>query len=455
MLQLRRDEKDYLLRRELSLIEKVHGDLAHLKEKVQTQAPELAPSLMQALALYETNFQKYLELEEKIGRTEDAGLQGKVRSAVATIDPLIAQITHNADTIALAAQKEMIFAGGSILIVGIGVGGWLAYLFATVLTRPVRRLTSATSAAAKERDLTQKVEVVSTDEIGQLAGAFNNMVGNLRGLTLQIRDAGLEMTAAANQLRASSEEQSSGATEQSATVTEVTTTIEELARTAATISASCQQLSKAADVTVNGMRLIDEKITSMAKRMVVLGEKSQAIGNITKLIDDLADQTNLLALNAAIEAARAGEAGRGFAVVAAEVRKLAERSTESTEEIRGVITEIQGETNAAIMGVEEATKAANKGLEQTEQTISVIREISLSTQQQRSAADQIVQAMRNVDEVSKQFSASTKQVVSSAHQIGRLADDFKKSIGQFKLGTNGNGHGNGHDEGKEASHSLS
>jgi len=250
-----------------------------------------------------------------------------------------------------------------------------------------------------------------------------------RSITRQMREASVRMTAASTQLHASSVQQSSGATEQSAAVTEITATTEELARSAAGISNNAQQLSQVADTTVKGMHAINDKIGSMAKRMLTLGEKSQAIGNITKIIDDLADQTNLLALNAAIEAARAGEAGRGFAVVAAEVRKLAERSTESTEEIRGVIGEIQAESNAAILGVEEATKATTQGLEQTEQTISVIKEISLSTQQQRSAADQVVQSMHNVNEVSKQFLASTKEVASSAQQINQIAEEFKATVG--------------------------
>ncbi len=313
-----------------------------------------------------------------------------------------------------------------------------AFFMIRSITKPVGRLKLATAAAATQGDLTQKVDVRTRDEIGDLGRAFNDMIGNLRTLTEQIRNAGLQMTTAATELQASSEQQATGATEQSATVTQVTATMEELARTAATISANSQHLAQTAEATVKAMQAINERINAMAKRMLTLGEKSQSIGNITALIDDLADQTNLLALNAAIEAARAGEAGRGFAVVAAEIRKLAERSTESTEEIRGVIAEIQAETNSAIMGVEETTKAATKGLEQTEQTINVIREISLSTQQQRSAADQILQAMRNVDEVSKQFSASTKQVASSASQINQLADQFKHAIDRFKLG---NGHG--------------
>lgn len=250
-----------------------------------------------------------------------------------------------------------------------------------------------------------------------------------RSITTQVRGAGLQMTTAATQLRTSSTEQAAGATEQSATVTEVTVTTEELARTAASISTAAQNLAQTADATAKGMQQINDKINAMAKRIVALGEKSQSIGNITGIIDDLADQTNLLALNAAIEAARAGEAGRGFAVVAAEIRKLAERSSESTEEIRALIGEIQTETNGAVMGVEEATKATRKGLEQTDLTLTVIKEISLSTQQQRSAADQVVHAMRNVDEVAKQFAAGTKSIASSAEQIESVAGEFKRTIG--------------------------
>jgi hypothetical protein len=255
----------------------------------------------------------------------------------------------------------------------------------------------------------------------------------LRGIIRQIRDVSSQLMTAATQMRATAEEQASGATEQSSTVTELSATMEALATTATHIASHAQQITQASDVTLKEMQSINDKVSTMANRMIALGEKSQSIGSITGLIDGLADQTNLLALNAAIEAARAGEAGRGFAVVAAEVRKLAERSTDSTKDIRSLITEIQSETNAVVLGMESATKAVLKGLEQVGQTSTVIKGISLATQQQKSSAEQVAQAIRNVEIVTKEFAASTKQTAASSEQLTQLAEDLKKSIGVQQL----------------------
>ncbi len=255
----------------------------------------------------------------------------------------------------------------------------------------------------------------------------------LTNIIKHIRNAGLQISSAAAQIRAAAEEQATGVAEQSSGVSQVTTTIEELDTTATRIAKNAETVAKIAADTLAGMQEINLKVNDTARKILSLGEKSQSIGNITKLIDDIADQTNLLALNAAIEAARAGEVGRGFAVVAQEVRKLAERSSESTEEIRQLINEIQGETNLTIMSIEGSTNWVKKGLELIEETAKSAKEISIATQQQKFASDQVVQAMREIDSVTKQFVSSTRQSAGAAAQLNTLSEELKSAIGGFKL----------------------
>jgi PAS domain S-box-containing protein len=277
-------------------------------------------------------------------------------------------------------------------------------------------------------------DVRLAEEVGnQIAGtiASAQLYEESKRMINQIRNAGLQISTASAQIRAASEEQASGASGQSSAISQVTTTIEELDTTASRIAKNAENVARIAGDTLGGMQEINAKVNDTARKILALGEKSQSIGNITKLIDDIADQTNLLALNATIEAARAGEVGRGFAVVAQEVRKLAERSSESTEEIRQLINEIQGETNSTIMSIEGTTKWVKKGLEMIEETEKSAKEISVATQQQKFASDQVVQAMREIDSVTKQFASSTKQAVESVAQLSALSEELKSAIGEL------------------------
>jgi methyl-accepting chemotaxis protein len=280
-------------------------------------------------------------------------------------------------------------------------------------------------------DLTVKATEVSDNElIAKLGKVINQVILKFKAL---IGSAGTQIVTSAAQIRSAAETQAAGAAEQSSTVAEVSATVEELATSACRIAENVENVARAAERTLAGIKEISTRTDQTAKKMLLLGEKSQSIGNITSLIVDIAEQTNLLALNAAIEAARAGEAGRGFAVVAQEVRKLAERSSESTEEIRHFINEIQTETSSTVMGIEESTKWVAKGLEMMQDTAKAAKEISLATNQQKSASEQVVLAVKGIGTVTRQFVASTKQMAQSAAELNNISKGLETVIGGFKL----------------------
>ncbi len=250
----------------------------------------------------------------------------------------------------------------------------------------------------------------------------------LAALVVQTRSSIGALGEVAQELRTAAQEAEATTAEQSAAITETSATIEEFAVTATSIADNARAVAGAAEQTGDTMRDMQEKVETIAERSLSLGERSQKIGEILELINAIAEQTNLLALNAAIEAARAGEAGRGFAVVAAEVRKLAERSIDSTESIRQIIASVQDETNSTIMATEQGTRQAREVGELMASTATMLDESILATQQQKSAADQVATAIVQIRASADQSAAEQTQRAVTSRRVDELVAELERSL---------------------------
>ncbi len=352
-------------------------------------------------------------------------------------------------------------------IVGIGiVAGLLIAVFGFIVAigilKPINKVVDMIKDVARgEGDLTKRLAVDARDEIGDLAMWFNTFMDKLHDIisrvarnTGQLASAATEVSSAAEQLSTGSKEQTNQTAQVSAAIEEMTASIlesskntSEAAEKAREASDKSQEGSRLAQDTSSGMDEIVSSASVTAGNIKDLSGKTNSIGEIIKVIDDIADQTNLLALNAAIEAARAGEQGRGFAVVADEVRKLAERTTKATKEVAETIKAIQADVSSANAHMEEAGEKVGKGKDLVEQTNSslseiygsieamqeMMRQVAASAEEQSSAAEQISKNVENVDRISKESSSGAEQAAAAAEQLSRQAEDLRTIIGGFKL----------------------
>jgi len=277
-----------------------------------------------------------------------------------------------------------------------------------------------------------------------------------RSLTGQIGAAVKHMQSSSAELQSAANQQASGAKESATAMTEITTTISELLATSRQIAESAQRVAHVAEQTSTAARAGDqtaqkthESVASIQRQvdlivthMLDLGKKSQQIGGILEIINELAEQTNILAINATIEASGAGESGKRFAVVADEIRKLADRVGGSTKEIRTLIEEIRAAVNATVMATESGSKAVDAGARQfldvtaslkqitdlLVTTTAAAREIGLSTKQQATAVEQVNLAIANVAKSAKETEVSSSQTLQTAGQLAGLSRELIRLI---------------------------
>jgi methyl-accepting chemotaxis protein len=352
------------------------------------------------------------------------------------------------------------------LIVACAVAILIAVGSAIIITRgiiiPLGRMREMIKDIAQgEGDLTKRLIVSSTDELGETCQWFNVFIDKLQGIISKVVQTTHQVASASSRLHTTSDQMATGAEQVAAQVSTVATAGEEMSATSGDIAqncilvAECSQQANAAAVsgagvvneTIAVMRSIAERVRSSATAVASLGRRSDQIGEIVGTIEDIADQTNLLALNAAIEAARAGEQGRGFAVVADEVRALAERTTRATGEIGEMIKAIQLETRGAVIAMEEGVrevangseKAANSGiaLEQILKQINLVTnqidQVATAAEEQTATTTEISTNIQQIAEVTSHTSRGAQESATAANQLSGFADELLNIVGQFRL----------------------
>ncbi|HEY6287346.1 MAG TPA: methyl-accepting chemotaxis protein, partial [Ktedonobacteraceae bacterium] len=315
-------------------------------------------------------------------------------------------------------------------------------------------------SAVGDGDLRVQAEV-TPDTLGVLADSFNYMIEELAKVVGRVQATAMQVTNATRRILDRSDELAQASSTQVEQISQTTEAVEALAIFIQNVARNAQLSAEAARdalhnadagqqavrQSIDGMMVIRENVQETSKKIKRLGERSNEIGEIVRIIEDIADQTNLLALNAAIQSAMAGEHGRGFAVVADEIRLLAERSTESTKRIATLVKSIQGDTFEAVVAMEDSTQEVVKGSQladeagralnsiytAVERQAQMIETIAHAANEQAQVSENVAVAMGQISEITRQTNAGTQEAAMSVSYLAELADQLRASVSTFRL----------------------
>ncbi len=421
VLTLRRHEKDFMIRKDLTYKAKLNKEIANLITKVESDKAmpkEVQKTILEDVQRYQTNFNKLVDIQVTIGLTENEGLFSKLRSEIHLVEPEIEKtaervikLSHSVENKIISFISIVIFLGITLIVLAI-VTSIISIVNSLKTAENIIRVTS-------QGDLTMEIHIKSHDEIGNMLLNLKSMRDSLKGIISNIVIGGRNITLASAEMNSTAQQISQGASEQASSLEEVSASMEQMSANIHQNSDNSLQTDKIATKTANeillGSKAVNETVASMRN-----------IADKVTIINDIAFQTNILALNAAVEAARAGEVGRGFAVVAAEVRKLAERSRKAAKEIDDL-------TKTSVRIAEQTGNLFIDIVPSIQNTAKLVQEITASSHEQSNGANQVNNAMQQLNKVVQQNAAASEQLASSAAEMTSQAEQLQDIVAYFKV----------------------
>lgn len=463
VLQLRRNEKDFLLRKDLKYRSKFESNFTQLLNSAEQRIFDSAQlqKTTTLLKQYQQGIHRLIDLQQQLGLNEKNGVLGQMRDAVHETEVLLEEeISFVTEKLQTTLQK-MTLISSSIALVIAAISALITFYIARSIATPLTQLSKVMQQARDEKNLTLRASVEGKNEISQIGVNFNQMMTTFQTLLEEVKTATQTLNLTSGEVFNSSNLTKHGLIRQQSEVTEISSAVKQMEIAMQEISHNTDQTAQRAgssrDNANEGNQVITDVINQISHlaedtqqtsaAVIQLAEDSSKISTVLDVIKEIAEQINLLALNASIEAARAGDHGRGFSVVADEVRSLAARTQSSAAEIEEMIGGLQQQTQHVSGMMQQGADLSHECASRASDSLSALQNI---TQDAHEIVDMTAQAASAVEEqtavagVINQNAIRIQEIVTSASdqvqqntvassEVSHQADRLQNLVGQFKV----------------------